>query len=164
MSNMSKDYVRRCNEQVVSPMLARGLDTECYYRYLCETNQVVPCGNDLMGKLKAVLLDEYSDAAEGTMWQIHFAQTFKHQREFIEALLVFIDGNLNDDVRDVVQLQYDFILMTLHMQKRFFDTITFWVPYRALAGTQGGSEYADAQEAHEKLLKKVKEAIRENNF
>lgn len=154
------NYLEACNDVVVAPALSNGLDTECYYRYLSETERVVPCKDELIEKIKGLLFDEWNDSAEGAQFQLNFANTFKRQREFILALVDFIENHYSEDVKELVRAQVDFMRMTLHAQRRYLDTVTYWTPFRLLMSTNGGDEYAEAQVEHEKLTTIVWMAIR----
>ncbi len=152
-------YLKRCDEEILSPAIAAGLDQECYYGYLQEVYRVisVDCAfsvtyKGMMERAHEELLWAYRQNID-VKWVTHLAEVFSLQLDLVELLMGFACENASREIYGVIRAQVDFMKLVLQRQHYSFDMITFYAQSNWLLGkTKPASEISSLMVRNHEMM------------
>ena len=169
-TNMDKirEYLKRCDAEIVNPALEAGLDLEFYYSYLQEMCRAVSTNYAMRVNYQTMMSRVLSDiikAYRGNIdmkWVTNIGAHMGLQLEVIENMMNFAYQNAEPALRDVICAQADFMRLVLQRQHYVFDTIVFYAQSNwLLKQTKPSSEVADLMVKNHDLMDNIERLFAE---
>lgn len=157
-----KEYLKRCDEEIVGPALEAGLDLEFYYSYLQEMCRAVAPNyamrtnyQTIMGRVQRDLIKAYRENID-MKWVTNIGAHMGLQLEVVERMMEFACQNAEPVLREIICAQADFMRLVLQRQHYVFDTILFYAQSNwLLRQTKPSSEVADLMLKNHELMDSI---------
>ena len=164
----TREYLKRCDEEILGPALEAGLDLEFYYSYLQEMCRAVTSNyvmrvnyQSVMDRVQRDLIAAYRDNID-MKWVTNIGAHMGLQQEVVERMMEFACQNAEPALREVICAQADFMRLTLQRQHYVFDTIVFYAQSNwLLKQTKPSSEVADLMLKNHELMDDIERLFAE---
>ena len=154
-----REYLKRCDEEILSPALEAGLDMEFYYNYLHEMHAVIALDSalnanyvTLLSRVQPLVMRAYRENVSAK-WVTDIGAYMGLQLEVIERMMEFACQYAERDLQGVIVAQANFMRLMLQRQNYTFDTIVFYAQSNwLLKQTKPSSEVADLMTKNHQLM------------